>query len=118
MTIRRLVVLNVVVFSVSTSACYAGPCSHEIDRMQARIDARLEAKAATGPGATESAGALIHRQPTPGSIATAEERLGEMSAQKSAAVAQAMARAREADLAGDQGACERALAGVQSAIGP
>jgi hypothetical protein len=29
-----------------------------------------------------------------------------------------MARAREADLAGDQSACEQALADVQRAIGP
>jgi hypothetical protein len=29
-----------------------------------------------------------------------------------------MARARKADLAGDRGACEQALADVQRAIGP
>ena len=86
--------------------------------MQARIDAKLERKAATGPAAPESTDATMHRQPTPGSIAAAEERLGEMSPLKAAAVAQAMTRAREADSAGDKSACERALAEAQRALGP
>jgi hypothetical protein len=118
MTIQRLLILSVAAIAASATAGYAGPCSHEIDLMQARVDAKLEAKAATGPGAPESAGALMHRQPTPGSIAAAESRLGEISPQTIEAVAAAMARAREADRAGDKGACEQALADVKDAIGP
>ena len=83
---------------------------NDIDSMQARIDAKLERKASTGPAAPESTDATMHRQLTPGSIAAAEERLGEMSPLKAAAVARAMTRAREADSAGDKSACERALA--------
>jgi hypothetical protein len=86
--------------------------------MQARIDAKLEAKAASGPAARESAGALMNRQPTPGSIAAAEERLGDLSAQATEVAAQALSRARAADSAGDRSACEQALADVQRAIGP
>jgi hypothetical protein len=97
---------------------YAGPCSAEIDRMQARIDAKLEAKAAAGPIWRESAEATMNRQPTPGSIAAAEARLGELSPQTVEIVKAAMARAREADRAGNQGACEQALAEVQRAIDP
>ena len=86
--------------------------------MQARVDAALDAKAASGPAARESAGALMDRQPTPGSIAAAEERLGDLSAQTTEVVAQGLVRARAADSAGDKNACEQALAEVQRAISP
>ncbi len=78
MIIRRLLVLSVSALVTSTVAGYAGPCSHDIDLTQSHVDARLEARAATGPGARESGGALMHRQPTPGSIAAAESKLGEV----------------------------------------
>jgi len=118
MTIQRLVVLSAIALAESISASYAGPCSHDIDSMQARIDAKLERKAAAGPDAPESTDATMNRQPTPGSIAAAEERLGEVSPLKAAAVAQAMTRAREADSAGDKSVCERALAEAERALGP
>jgi hypothetical protein len=101
----------------SMTAVYAAPCSQEIE-VQAHIDAKLEAAARIGALAPESAAALLHRQPTPGSIAAAENRLGEVSSATVAAVAAAMARAREAEGAGDATACEQALADVQRAIGP
>jgi hypothetical protein len=99
MTIPRLMTLFAVALAVSTSSGYAGPCSIEIDRMQVRIDAKLNEIAAAGPTARESTAA--RRQPTPGSIAAAEERLGELSPDTVAAVAQAMTRARAADSASD-----------------
>ena len=118
MRIRRLVVACTAALAASTSASYAGPCSHEIDRVVAEINAKLGAKAAAGPSARESTSATTHRQPTPGSIAAAETRLGDVSPQKVEAVAAAMARASKADHAGDQSACEQALAEVQRALGP
>lgn len=96
----------------------AGPCATAIDAMQAQVDAALEARAAAGPTARESEGALMHRQPTPGSIAAAEARLGDISPQAMEAIAASMARARRADAAGDAKACERALAEVKAAITP
>ena len=66
----------------------------------------------------ESTAATMHRQPTPGSIAAAESKLGDVSSQKVEAVEAAMARAREADHAGDQSGCEQALVDVQRALGP
>ena len=86
--------------------------------MQARIDAKLEAKAAAGPTATEGLAAGRSDQPTPGSIAAAEERLGEISPQTLEAVRQAMAQARALDSSGDKAGCEQALADVQRAVGP
>ncbi|HMA71512.1 MAG TPA: hypothetical protein VKP67_08500 [Xanthobacteraceae bacterium] len=118
MSIQRLAALNALTLMVSISVSHAGPCTAEIDRMQARIDARLGANAAAGPSARENTAATSHRQPTPGSIAAAEERLGEESARMAEAVASAMVRAREADNAGDKGTCEQALAAAQRAIGP
>ena len=114
----QLLVACAAALAASMPASYAGPCSHEIDRVQAEIDARLETKAAAGPSARESTAATMHRQPTPGSIAAAEVRLGDVSPQKVEAVLAAMARAREADQAGHQSACEQALADVQRALGP
>jgi hypothetical protein len=117
MTIRRFL-LSAVVLAASTIAGYAGPCSPEIERMQAGIDAKVEAAARTGPAAAESPAALLHRQPTPDSIAAAESRLGEISPQTIASVRAAMVRAREADRTGDKAACKRALAEAQGSIGP
>jgi hypothetical protein len=118
MTVRPMLVLTVAALTISTIAGYAGVCSQDIDRMQARVDAKLQALAAAGPVARESAEALIHRQPTPGSIAAAENRLGEISSSALEALWAAMARAREADRAGDKAACEQALSDAQRTISP
>jgi hypothetical protein len=118
MIIRRLLVLSAAALAASTVAGYAGPCSHDIDLTQSRVDAKLEAKAAAGPSARESSAATMHRQPTPGSLAAAESKLGEVSSDTVEAVKAAMARARKADLANDKSACEQALADVQRAIAP
>ncbi len=118
MTNLRILIWSLVASAASISTSFAGPCATQIDQTQRRIDAWLESRAAAGPGAVESPGALTHRQPTPGSIAAAEEKLDELSAQKADAVKQAMTRARAADSAGDQTACDQALAEVQQQLGP
>jgi predicted lipid-binding transport protein (Tim44 family) len=118
MTVRQLIGLAVVALAASTVAGYAGPCSPEIDRMQARLDARVEAVAGAGQSAPENPGALVHRQPRPGSIAAAETSLGEISPEAVKAVREAMTRARAADQAGDLATCQQALAEVQRTIGP
>jgi hypothetical protein len=113
--VTRLAVLSAPIAFALTSGAHAGPCTTEIDRVQARIDAALRARAGAGPSAPESPAARTHRQPTPGSIAAAEEKLGEVSAQRAQVMEQAMARARAADSAGDKSACEQALADVERA---
>ena len=118
MSLQGSLVVCAAALAASMSAGSAGPCSHEIDRVVAEINAKLGAKAAAGPSARESTSATTHRQPTPGSIAAAETRLGDVSSQKVETVAAAMVRARKADDAGDQRACEQALADVQRALGP
>ena len=59
---------------------------------------------------------LLHHQPTRESIAATARRLGIASPQAVEAVARGMARAREADRAGDLDACLRSLVDVQIAI--
>lgn len=118
MTALRVLIFGAIAFGTSISASYAGPCSDEIGNMQARIDAKLRAIVAAGPTARQGVSAGMHVQPTPRSIAAAEERLGQASPQTVEAVKQAMLRARAADSAGDKNACEQALADAQRAIGP
>src|SRR5215471_1927162 len=76
LSIWHIVMRSAGVVAASTICRPAGPCSAEIYSMEARVDARLQAKAADGPTLPESGEALLHRQPTPGSIAAAESRLG------------------------------------------
>lgn len=116
MTIRRLILPCAVMFVASISTGYAGPCTTDIDAMQGRIDRMLEAKAEAGPSARESAGADLSHQPTPGSEAAVEEKLGELSPQTVETVKSAMARARAADGVNDKTACEQALAEARRAM--
>ena len=116
MPATRLLVFGTIAIIASVSSSYAGPCTDEISNIQARIDAKLQAKEAAGPTGRQ-VGASTHVQPTPRSIGAAEEKLGGVSAETVADVRQAMLRARAADSAGDKNACEQALAEVQR-IGP
>ena len=114
----RVLVFSAMAVAATASTTYAGPCSDQIDAMQARIDAKLEAKAAAGPTAKEGVAATMNMQPTPASIAAAEEKLGDISPKKVKAMKRGMARARLADKVGDLRACRKALAAVQRVLGP
>ena len=116
MSIWHIVMLSAGVVAASTVGSQAGPCSAEIYSMEARVNARLQAKAAVGPILPESREALLHRQPTPGSIAAAESRLGTASPQVIDAITRGMARLREADRTGDLNACRRALSEMESLL--
>ena len=116
MTIRQLLAISTSAFFLFTWPCQAGPCSKDIDRMQARIDAKLAALAAAGPREKQTVGAQLHRQPTPQSIAEAESKVGKLSPGTIDRIESAMARARTADRAGDKSVCESALAEVQQTL--
>ena len=118
MVAPKLFVFGAIAYAASMSASNAGPCSDKIDNMMTRINAKLEAKAAAGPTTREGNVAGMSDQPTPRSMAAAEERLGEVSPQTVETIRQSMLRARAADSAGDKTACEQALADVQRALGP
>jgi hypothetical protein len=110
MRIRQSVTACGAALFISISVSYAGPCSQGIFRFRAEIDAKQHANAAAGLSAPESTAATTHRQPTQQSIGAAESQLGEVSPEKLQTVMSAVERASEADRAGDQIACEEALA--------
>ena len=93
----------------------AGPCVADIDRVQVQADARIDATAGHGRTGTESTAATDHREPTPESIARAEQRLDGATAGQTALAA--LAQAWQADAAGDVSACERALDAARIALG-
>jgi hypothetical protein len=140
MSFRGLVALSASVLAGSIAAGYAGPCTEELDRMQAQVDAKTAAVAAAGPAARENHTAMMHREqtsitaaieqaigaiqdshaadmqrePKPASIAAAEETLDEGTRIEQAVAA--IKRAREADEVGDSSACDQTLEDVQHAI--
>jgi hypothetical protein len=101
-------------FAMAAPCAHAGPCTTEIDRLQTEVDAKIDAIAGSGPAAAETRAARLHHQPTPASIAAAEQRLHESEGTKRALAA--LARARKADTAGRAGACAKALAQARAAI--
>jgi hypothetical protein len=113
MQISRLLICSAATLGLSIAAVQARSCSKDIDRMQARIDARLEAIAAAGPFVAPSLAGGFGVQPTPFGIATVEERMGEISRNKVDMVRDSMAKARAANAAGNAHACEQALAQVR-----
>ena len=116
MNIQRSALACAVALAASISAACAGPCSSKISVVQGMIDARIHAKARTAT-APESPAAKQHRQPTPSSVLGAEVERGLTSPEEFDAVNAAMARAIEADGAGDQSACEQALADAERFLG-
>ena len=98
----------------ATTTVHAGPCSQSIDRVQAQIDARLEATAAAGKTARQSLAADQSHQPTPASIAAAEAALGEGAGNQTALAA--LSRARRSDQAGDAARCKKAVRQAMRAL--
>jgi hypothetical protein len=89
------------------------PCLLAIERRPVG----LQAHGKTDPSAPGKPRTILHGQPMPDVTVTAEEEVGHVSARLVDAVRAAIARAREAEHAGDKGAWEQALADVQKAIG-
>ena len=116
MTNVRLLLLSAVALAATIDAGEAGPCTADIDQLQAELDAKLDATAGSSRFGRESLGADLHHEPTPGSIARAEERLGEGSDLGQALAA--LERARKIDETGNRFACEQAIAEARRALGP
>ena len=113
-TLTRAIIAAALI--VVASSAQASPCAAEIDKVQARIDAKIDAIAGNGRAGVETRAARLHHQPTPASIAAAEQRLHESAGTKRALAA--LTRARKADRAGQAGACEKDLAAARAAIAP
>jgi hypothetical protein len=92
--------------------------AHVLERSTAhwmQVGAKIQARLGAGRSTAQDEIGLLHRQPTPRSIAAAEEKVGEMWVPLEMAVA-ALARAREADRANDAAACEQAVVEAQRAF--
>src|SRR5262249_51732277 len=101
---RRFIATLVVgaALALGVASAQAGPCSNKIAQFEQAVR-----QSANNPGAgamaTQSIGAQIDRQPTPGSVKRAEERA-------QATFNAALARAKRLDARGDRAGCMRALA--------
>ncbi len=99
---------------VMPGMAWAGPCTDSIDRMQARLDRAIEARAATGPFAPEGTFATRGYQPTPTTLAKAEGRFDGWTGGRRAIAA--LAKARAADGKGDLRTCRSALRAAERAL--
>ena len=112
----RVVLLSAATLVALIHQVAAGSCRADIDKLQARVNAQLDATASGGKFGAESVDAKLHHQPTPGSIAGAEERLGEgMDVRKALA---SLRYARDLDQAGQEAGCHKALLTAQRLLGP
>jgi len=90
---------------VSTAAAQAGPCTKQIAEVEQQImqlQATPSPSGAGQPSAPQTVGAQLHRQPTPGSVESAQSKAIEDATA-------ALGRARKADAAGDAIACAAAV---------
>jgi hypothetical protein len=90
-------------------AAEAGPCMTQITEVERQIR-RAATGPVSGPTATQSIGAQLHHQPTPGSVQGAE-------AKAQADAEAALDRARRADSVGDAAACAEALKQAKEVYG-
>jgi hypothetical protein len=95
----------------------AGACADDIYETDQAVNARLSAIAAHGKTGVETTFATTHHQPTPGTIAQAEAKVGDVSEDQVKVVTEDMIRARNADAANDLAACEKALTEARKALG-
>ena len=113
----RLMVWSAAALAASISASHAGSCSNDIDRMQARIDARVEAIAAAGPFVRPGIWAGGSVQPTPLGMATVEEKMGEVPTNRVDAVRRRSRKRSVASAAGRNGTCKRRWQPARHLIG-
>lgn len=115
--ISKSVMLAFGAVALLAPSAHAGPCTDALYQADVAINKRLDVAAAQGKSAAQSLGAQLHRQPTPGSIAAAEGKLGDLTDADVAAVQKDMDAARKADAAGDKAGCDKALADVRRILG-
>jgi hypothetical protein len=96
------------------TSVYAKSCSAEIDRTQMVVDAVLAKRAQVSPWAPESTFATMNRQPTPATIAKAENEYGGWAS--GAKAIKALRNARAAEAAGNSQTCLSELRTARRAI--
>jgi hypothetical protein len=116
MIIRSAAALAGIALVLGAAPAYAGPCTDRIYQTDLAVAKLLDAAAAQGRTAPQSAFATMHRQPTPGSVASAEQQAGDLSSADVQAITEAMDEARHADDQGDSPGCEKALSQVDRVL--
>ena len=116
--VRGATALSVVLLVFCGAAAHAGPCTGEIYDADIAIGKQLDAAAEKGKAAAQSTFATTHHQPTPATIAGAEEQVGDIPESVVKELRAFMQAARMADEAGDKPGCEKALAEAKTIIGP
>jgi hypothetical protein len=109
MIARQAAAMAGMTFILGAAPAHAGPCTERIYQTDLDVAKLLNSAAAQGGTKPQSAFATMHRQPTPGSIATAEQQAGDITREEAQAITEAMDEARHADDEGDSAACEKAL---------
>jgi hypothetical protein len=115
MTIWLVLMLGAAASALSAPAAHAGACGEAIAQTQSALDARIAAVIDTARFARDARRAFGLPVPPPGPVAAAENARRDATSISEAVAA--LARAREADRAGDEAACARALADVLQAVG-
>ncbi len=116
MIVRRATAVAGTALVLGAAPAGAGPCTDRIYQTDLRVSKLLDSAAAEGRTAPQSTFATMHRQPTPGSIASAEQQAGDLSSAHLEAITRAMDEARNADDQGDRADCEKALSEVDRAL--
>jgi hypothetical protein len=114
-TIRKVLIVITTAIILSPLPSAATPCTPDIDRGWAQINLKIQARIGAGRSAPQSSIALLHRQPTPNSVAAAQDLLNDVWLPIEAAVS-ALSRARLADRDNDERTCRQALIEAQRAI--
>jgi type II secretory pathway component HofQ len=109
MIIRNAIAPAATAFALIVAPAGAGPCTDRIYQADLAVEKLLDAAAANGAPAPQSSFATMHRQPTPGTVASAEEKAGNLSPAQVQAITEDLDAARDADDKGDSAACEKAL---------
>jgi hypothetical protein len=118
MIVRQTAAVAGMAFILGAAPAYAGPCTERIYQTDLDVAKLLDSAAAQGRSKPQSTFATMHRQPTPGSIASAEQEAGDLTSEEARAITEAMDEARRADDEGDRAACEKALSDVDRMLKP
>jgi hypothetical protein len=116
MIVQRATAVAGIALILDAAPVHAGPCTDRIYQTNLEVAKLLDAAAAQGRTAPQSTFATMHRQPTPGSIASAEQQAGDLSSADVQAITEAMDVARRADDEGDRAGCEKALSEVDRVV--
>ena len=107
--VRNAVASAAAALALIAAPADAGPCTDRIYQADLEVEKLLDAAAANGKPAPQSSFATMHRQPTPGTVASAEEKAGDLSSDQVQAITEKLDAARDADDKGNRAACEKAL---------